>query len=154
MVCYFGVIFIKGGYYLNNSQFQKGVIEVMVPFTMSLVLFVFLFYKDIMETLDFDFLNTIFLLLLGILVFYTDYKIFQNVKNIRQRKNGLIYLLIVGVIVVLFQVFFDMLKMDFENNFYFLFYDFMYNLSFCALFIIAFKFADIYYFHFFDRISK
>lgn len=136
-----------------NQRMKQGIIETSVPFVISSILFVILFYRDTIAALDMRASNIVLLFLMVAAVLYTDYKIFVHINEIRQRKNGLKYLLVVGIMVVMFQVYFDLFKNDFDNNFYFLVFDFMYNLSFCALFIVAFKFTDIYYFKFYDEIT-
>ena len=82
-------------------------------------------------------LFTFLVLVMTVFVLWTDYKILIHMNSIKGRKSGIAYLLIVSLYVLSFQVFYDMMLSAPPTTWHFLWFDGMYNLSFCALFIVA-----------------
>lgn len=139
---------------MTISNLKIRLKEILLPFSLSSLLFAYLIYQDYLNTLNHKSIDILIMTLFILLVLYTGYNIFKQVKAIQERKNGLVLLLVSSGIAVMFQVYFDLLKIDWTSLFYFFIYDFMYNLSFCVLFIVAFKFADLYFFQFYDQIKS
>ena len=133
---------------------DKALRETTIPYILSLVTFFITFFQRTQLIENNLIIFNILIILMTIFVLWTDYKILIHMNDIKDRITGLAFLLIMFIYVLSFQVYYDMMLMNTPKTWHFLFFDGMYNLSFCSLFIVAFKFAAIYFIDFYSKIES
>lgn len=131
---------------------KQAVWETTILFIVSAVLFLISFLIQ-QNGMDQNLFFNILVILMAVAVIWTDYKILIFMNRVKVRRAGLIFLLLAFIFVVSFQVFYDMLLIEPPALWHFVLFDTMYNLSFCALFVVAFKFTDIYFFNFYNQLK-
>lgn len=150
---------LKGGESLDRHSsvkwetMREALLDTTIPYVISLIVFLVTFFRGADAIGQNVPLFTFLVLVMTVFVLWTDYKILVHMNSIKGRKSGIAYLLIVSLYVLSFQVFYDMMLSAPPTTWHFLWFDGMYNLSFCALFIVAFKFAAIFFIDFFDQIE-
>ena len=132
---------------------REALLDTTIPYVISLIIFIVTFFRGVEAIEQNMLLFTFLVLVMTVFVLWTDYKILVHMNLINERISGIAYLLIVSLYVLSFQVFYDMMLSVPPTTWHFLWFDGMYNLSFCALFIVAFKFSAIFFIDFFTQIE-
>ncbi|MDK6804672.1 hypothetical protein [Aerococcus sp. UMB7834] len=143
---------MKRSYALDPAWLGPALIKTSIPYLLSLLTFITIFFRGADAVLDNLFLFNCLALVMTAFVLWTDYQIMTHMNHIQVRAAGLLYLIISGLYVLSFQVFYDMMLTVTISVGHFIFFDAMYNLSFCALFIVAFKISGLYLIDLFTQI--
>ncbi|KAA9300199.1 MULTISPECIES: hypothetical protein [Aerococcus] len=136
----------------DHSWLRPALIQTSFPYVLSLLTFIIIFFRGAEAALANLWLFNLLALVMTAFVLWTDYQIMIHMNHIKVRSAGLLYLVISGLFVLSFQVFYDMMLTLTISVGHFIFFDAMYNLSFCALFIVAFKISGLYLIDLFAQI--
>lgn len=128
---------------LRNRQFKKASL-VTATLLILTIISVGVSYAVQLQVVESFWVTVAFPILTAVLVLGTDVYMLLKMNQINNRKIGLKYLGLCSIVVILFQVSFDLLLSNPTAIWHLLIYDAMFNISFCMLFIVTFKFTDVY----------